>query len=286
MLDAQVPFSVDLVAQADRYASHCAEAGVATLLVVSTPCPHLGIEGGSAAPECAAHLSQAQAWALDRGFEHIEANCSDPTLGSAGREKFSIPRVLEALEATVWGSAVLHRPSVSRASVAVEGDSSSAHTIRQLAARHRAEEAEGAAGGPAEEEGEGEGEGEGDGEEAQHQGAGYVPPTLPASSEGGAAASGFALEQGEVGALKAALQSMAPSEGIADEASAAQFEMLLGQAISIRNAAKNGSVSDSARREAAAAMMEKLMAVLGVDEGEGEEEEEGAAAAAEEGDRK
>lgn len=54
----------------------------------------------------------------------------------------------------------------------------------------------------------------------------------------------------------------------------AQFEVLLQQAMSVRAAAKAGTVSDAARRAAAESMLEKLMGLFGGME-EGEEGEEG-----------
>lgn len=42
-------------------------------------------------------------WALDHGFELVEANCTDHVAGGQStREKFGVPRVLEALESTMW----------------------------------------------------------------------------------------------------------------------------------------------------------------------------------------
>jgi hypothetical protein len=277
VLDAQQPLSGPTLDSATAWAAHCSEGGsLSTLLVVSLECPHLLPGAGSASPlpACAAHLAAVQAWALDSGFEHIEAVSSDPALGGAGREKTSIPRVLEALESTLWGAAVVHKPSASRAALQMAGGGGAAASIAHSAALHRAEEEEGEEeeGGQEGEEGEGGEEGE-EGEGAAAAGT-YTAPSLVPGSEG------LALEAAEVDALKAAMQSLLPSEapessGAASEAgpSAALFESLLGQALSIRNAAKEGGISDAARREAAAAMMEKLMAAMGIEEGEEEEGE-------------
>ena len=302
VLDGAQPLDGAALAAASAWAARCAEAALATLLVVSVGCAHLG-GGGSGAPPSAAtaaHLAAAQAWALDHGFEHVEALCSQPALGAAGREKFSVPRVLEALEATLWGCAVMHAPSAARAGAQVAaagGGSGDAAAILDSAARLGGEGGGGAEGGG--EEG-GAGEEEGEAEAAGAEQRGYRAPELYGSAGGGGGAGGVTLEGEEVEALRAAMQALLPA-GAGDEggsggagsssgsaarpaqgaaaaaaaAAASQFEGLLGQALSIRNAAKDGSMSDAARREAASAMMEKLMAALGLEgedeEGEGEE---------------
>jgi hypothetical protein len=43
-------------------------------------------------------------WSLDNGFEVIDANCTAPDEGDDPREKTGIPRVIEALESTMWSS--------------------------------------------------------------------------------------------------------------------------------------------------------------------------------------
>jgi hypothetical protein len=321
VLDAQQPFEGALQAAATAWAAHCAEASTATLLAVSVGCTHLGGSGGSSSggggsgggsgggvdseagaavqrgepsAAAAAHLAAVQAWALDNGFEHIEAQCSAPSLGSAGREKFSVPRVLEALESTMWGCAVVHAPSAARAAPQLAAGGSAAAGILESAARHRAE-GEGALGA---EEGEEEGE-EGAGAggaaaSAAPQRQPYLAPEFLGSGGSGGDAGGLTLEGEDLDALKAAMHALLPPEagvgaagdggssGAGSAASAARFEGLLGQALSIRNAAKEGGMSDSARREAAAAMMERLMAAMGLEEGEEEEEakEEAGGAAA------
>jgi hypothetical protein len=286
VLDASQPLDGAALAAASAWAAHCAEAALATLLVVSVGCEHLGAGAGAPSAAAAAHLAAAQAWALDHGFEHIEALCSQPALGAAGREKFSVPRVLEALEATLWGCAVMHAPSAARAGVQLAagggggGGSSSGDAAAILDSAARL----GGSGEAAEEEGEEGGEGE-EGEAGPER-EGYRAPELP-----GGAAGGVTLEGEEVEALRAAMQALLPAgagdggggsggsgsgarpaQSAAAAAAASQFEGLLGQALSIRNAAKDGSMSDAARREAASAMMEKLMAALGL---EGDEDEEG-----------
>lgn len=46
-------------------------------------------------------------WSQDFGFELIEANCTDADAGGSGRDKSGVPRVVEALEATMWSSLVM-----------------------------------------------------------------------------------------------------------------------------------------------------------------------------------
>jgi hypothetical protein len=67
-------------------------------------------EGLDSSITCQAHsghssyLSYARAWCADNGFEHIETCAIKPFVGSRAREKCGIPRVLEALQATMWST--------------------------------------------------------------------------------------------------------------------------------------------------------------------------------------
>ena len=51
-------------------------------------------------------VDSLQAWASDRGFEHINVCSISPRAGADSREKTGLPRVLEALQATMWASMV------------------------------------------------------------------------------------------------------------------------------------------------------------------------------------
>jgi hypothetical protein len=75
-----------------------------TLLILSNKLDVLHYApGGSALPDAArAHLDTVRAWALSNEFEHVEAVATAPLEGAALREKSSVPRVLEALESTMW----------------------------------------------------------------------------------------------------------------------------------------------------------------------------------------
>jgi hypothetical protein len=55
-------------------------------------------------PGHSSYLSFARAWCADNGFEHIETCAIKPFVGSRAREKCGIPRVLEALQATMWST--------------------------------------------------------------------------------------------------------------------------------------------------------------------------------------
>ena len=80
---------------AEPWASRAADEGVQTLLLVASKC-----EGG----EAGAVLSKLSSWALDRGFEFVEADARSPFDGAEVREKSGVPRVLEALESSMWSN--------------------------------------------------------------------------------------------------------------------------------------------------------------------------------------
>ena len=46
----------------------------------------------------------ANAWAMDNGFEFVEAAAASPFVGAQLREKVGVPRVLEALHTTAWST--------------------------------------------------------------------------------------------------------------------------------------------------------------------------------------
>ena len=56
-------------------------------------------------------------WCLDRGYEYVEADCSDLTAGHDEREKDGFARVVEAVGGTVWSCAV-NKPREQRGAAA------------------------------------------------------------------------------------------------------------------------------------------------------------------------
>ena len=231
--DAGAPFDEGARAVCSGWAGCATAAGASTLLLVSAAAG-LDAAGRGAA---AGHAEAALEWALDSGFEHVCADPASPAAGGEGRDKCGIPRVLEALEATVWSSA-------KKAARAAGGGGARA----------------------AEEAGEGGG---GGGAGGAHS---YEPPAFSGGGGGGdAGAGGSAL-----GALAAGAGAVAAAAGLPAEPRGAReddFEEILSLARATRDAARSGNLSDEQRREAAMATAMRLMAMLGV--GDEEEEEEG-----------
>lgn len=201
------------------------------------------VQRAAAPPQPAAHrahIARVAAWALDAGFEHVEAACTEPLVGAAARDKCGVPRVVEALEATMWSSLEPRR--------AGEGGGN----------------AEGAAA---------TGAGVGASASAEEDTAGAGSGAATAGSEMAASGtSGAPQERGPesaAAALTAALGAAADGEdGGIDVAD------LMAQMRAVRDAAVGGGLSDEARREAAAAVAMRFLALLETGE-EGEEEGEG-----------
>lgn len=82
--------------RAEPWAARAADGGVQTLLLVATK--------GGAGAGADATLSKLGSWTLDRGFELVEADARAPFDGADGREKSGMPRVLEALESSMWSN--------------------------------------------------------------------------------------------------------------------------------------------------------------------------------------
>jgi hypothetical protein len=62
-------------------------------------------------------------WSLDHGFEVIDANCTAPEEGDDPRDKTGIPRVMEALESTMWSSMTMKPRGGSQFSSVVSASS-------------------------------------------------------------------------------------------------------------------------------------------------------------------
>lgn len=64
-------------------------------------------------PEKTAEMGVA--WSLDNQFEFVACNCLRPREGSAGREKESVGRVLEALQSHMWTNMRMSKPTARTA---------------------------------------------------------------------------------------------------------------------------------------------------------------------------
>jgi hypothetical protein len=247
-VDGGAPFDEGARAVCDGWAACASAAGASTLLLVSvvvgTDTAGLGVAEG--------HVSAALEWALDNGFEHVCADPRHPGAGGEGRDKSGIPRVLEALEATVWSNAA----KAVRVSGGGSGETKAA------------EEATAGGGG-------GGGGGGGCDGGAAHL---YEPPPFSGGGSGsgrvdlGGASSGAmgGASASAVGGAAAAAAAELPAEPLEKEH---DFEQILSFARATRDAARSGNLSDEQRREAAMSAAMRLMELLGVDDdGEGEGE--------------
>ena len=230
-IDGGEPFDDGARGCLGGWSACAAAAGASTLLLVST---------GSSAGFASGHAAAALDWALDNGFEHVCADPARPAEGGEGRDKWGVPRVLEALESTVWRNAVKtgRAPGGGGAREAAE------------------EEEEAAAASNA---------GGGGGARAQP----YEPPAF---SEGGgrcgAAAAGAGIAPAVSTASAPTAQAALPAEPRAKRED--EFEEVLSLARATRDAARSGNLSDEQRREAAMSAAMRLMSLLG-EEDDGEE---------------
>lgn len=219
-----------------------------------------GTEDRSIAPPSGhvSYLSFARSWCADNGFEHIEICAVKPLVGLRAREKSGMPRVLEALQATMWSS-MERKSSPSLLSTfgttatrplksIIKGDSDNMLGMSGSTMKKKSE------GGEVQDDMSSEGileslrrQAEGGGEEEEE---------LEAKDHG--------ISEGRVKTKTNVEEDDGPDLGA-----------LMDEMRRIRDSAHNGSLTDEQRREAAAAMTMRLLAMMGGAEDEEEEEEEG-----------
>lgn len=185
-------------------------------------------------------INSVTEWCLDAGFEHVQAAATSPLAGSAGRDKTGVPRVLEALECTMWNS--MRRKG------------------QQQAARDDAEE---------EEENDTGAEGQGASASAAPSGsaasfvAGPCVSVASASPTSAAAAGGSGDRSAD--ALRDLLRG-ARGEGGDDDAgddAGDDIERLMGEMQRVRDASRGAGMTDEQRREAASRVAMQLFALMG-----------------------
>jgi len=112
VVDSLRELKEDVWTNAGRWSDSCERGGVGTLLLALTGCNYL-LTQDNAEIACSQppSIAVAQGWALDHGFECVETAEGSPDFGDASRDKVSIPRILEALESTIWSTAVMKRGS-------------------------------------------------------------------------------------------------------------------------------------------------------------------------------
>lgn len=81
------------------------EGAASTMLLVMSK---LDVVSSPSCPDTSGYEALRAAcfeWALDNGFELIDANCLDVEAGGSNpRDKTGVPRVIEALESTMWSN--------------------------------------------------------------------------------------------------------------------------------------------------------------------------------------
>ena len=116
VVDSTAPFAAS---NASAWAQRLAD--VPTLLIVATYVDSLpaAIRGSA--------LGALNEWALDNGFELVEANAIADPRDAAGdaRDKSGVPRVLEALESTMWSNIVRGGAPASSVAASAEGAAAS-----------------------------------------------------------------------------------------------------------------------------------------------------------------
>ena len=206
-------------------------------------------------------------WALDHGFELVEANCADHVAGGeSAREKFGVPRVLEALESTMWPN-LQRKPRDAPGRVVASTMASATQPIALKATGGAAEPAV---------------------KQLEPEASGVVAIDAPAAAAAHAPAQATvdappelqedAAYERMIDGLDTIMQQVCRFVGVSVSAYQACMDVivlcLLGQIQSAR--AQSASARDEDRRENAAMLALRLAAMLGLDgsdEGSGSDSE-------------
>lgn len=110
-LEGQQSSPFDTLTSIHDAAEGCGKAGDLLRLCVAVTTPSSSREPSALpAPTADEEYSRRILWCLDRGYEYVEVDLSDEGIrrGHDERDKDGFARVVEALHATVWSSAVMH----------------------------------------------------------------------------------------------------------------------------------------------------------------------------------
>jgi len=223
------------------------------------------------------YLSFARSWCADNGFEHIEICAVKPLVGSRAREKSGVPRVLEALQATMWSSMEKKTSPSLFQGMGMMSASSSLHTTRVSKAKIEGGGGEG-------------GEEQSLTENGKMRVGGVVvgSVTSDVATTGDKRSSEEIIEAlrrreeggGEEGLLGEGFVRINDGQGGVkeegeEEDGGPDLGALMDEMRRIRDSAHTGALTDEQRREAAAAMTMRLLAMMGGADEDEEEEEEG-----------
>ena len=265
----------------DAWAARAADASVGTLLCVTNKVDVAtgrapGDEEEPAAAELllpapgadarhqqhAAFVGRVAEWALEAGFEHVQAAAVSPAAGGAGRDKAGVPRVLEALQCTMWSSMRRREtppPPPPAAAAASREEAAAAPLTAGDASPGEGGAATTAAAPPT-----AAAPASSDDEEQRLRGLvrgarGVRPPR--AAGDG---------SSGEVGGQREDGDAAEEEEGEDRD----DIERLMAEMQRVRDAAHGpGGLSDEQRREAAARVALQLFALMGEGEGEDTDDE-------------
>jgi len=186
-------------------------------------------------------------WALDHGFELIQADATNPVEGGDEREKEGLPRVWEAMQSVMWSSLQMHPPG---------GTAAGGGVASSAAGSTAAEVKQGDAPGPAQE-----------------------ANTSPAAASKPTAAAGTGEDVSCTTQAEVSLSDTQSPDGtseiedLKDGPEADEFEAMLAQVAAIREANQREGVTDEQRRQNAADMALKLLSAFGL--GDSEEDLQG-----------
>ena len=191
-------------------------------------------------------------WALDHGFEFVQADATNPVEGGSDREKEGLPRVWEAMQSVMWSSMQMHPPGGAASGVGTTASVAGAAATLPAADADAPPSGSDASGGDT---------------------------PSPSRSETDAAAPTAALHSGAVGDAAAETVSQTPEapasgfEESEDGPGSDEFESMLAQVAAVRAANQQEGVTDEQRRQNAADMALKLLSAFGL--GDSEEDLEG-----------
>ncbi len=258
-------------------------------------------------------VARLQEWCLDNGFEQVQTAGTSPFSGAGSRDKVGVPRVLEALQTTLWSTLERTTTAAAPARGGGEGDSSAVAaaagpasgappaeriggglTVTGIAARAAAVAASSEESGAASAS-----EASASASASAVVGADALLAAMrrdAARRADGLGGQGDAPDgEDEADAIALALGAGAAvgeageAGGVVADAAVAEAEKesvdvdrLFAEMLKVRDRAKDAGVRDEDRREAAAAMVAKLYALMGggdededEDEGDGEAEDGG-----------
>lgn len=284
VLDATSPESF---AAASAWGEKAGDAGIGTLICVTNKVDIVtgvvpgaeddgaadgeaaaAISAPSAAPlaEHVAFIQRVSHWCLDAGFEHVQAAATSPLAGGSGRDKSGVPRVLEALECTMWNSmrrrqqqqqpAAEASATDNAAVAAAADDSDSAGDADNGSAAASSSTSSSAAAAPS------------------MQAAVGAEKASSSSKDDGDKASSIMREllRGSKGTATRGDDSDADVDE--DEEDDTSIEKLMAEMQRVRDAARGPGMTDAQRREAAARVAMQLLSLMGGAEGEDDEDED------------